>query len=138
VSAYEPPEALLRHHGDVDGAAGLVDLAVNVRAGGPPEWLAERIAAVDLSRYPDARPARAAVAARHRRDPREVLLTAGAAKAFVLIARAFAPRHAVVVHPQFTEPELALRAAGHAVERSCCPGRSRSTRRSYLPTPTWS
>jgi histidinol-phosphate aminotransferase len=47
----------------------------------------------------------------------EVLLTAGAAEAFVLLARVFAPRRAVVVHPQFTEPEAALRAAGHEVER---------------------
>ena len=35
----------------------------------------------------------------------------------MLIARALAPRRAVVVHPQFTEPEAALRAAGHPVER---------------------
>jgi histidinol-phosphate aminotransferase len=46
-----------------------------------------------------------------------VLLTAGAAEAFVLLARALTPRHAVVVHPQFTEPEAALRAAGHGVDR---------------------
>jgi histidinol-phosphate aminotransferase len=46
-----------------------------------------------------------------------VLLTAGAAEAFVLLARALSPRHAVVVHPQFTEPEAALRAAGHDVDR---------------------
>jgi histidinol-phosphate aminotransferase len=46
-----------------------------------------------------------------------VLLTAGAAEAFVLLARVLAPRRAVVVHPQFTEPEAALRAAGHEVER---------------------
>jgi histidinol-phosphate aminotransferase len=35
----------------------------------------------------------------------------------VLLARALRPRRAVVVHPQFTEPEVALRAAGHAVTR---------------------
>jgi histidinol-phosphate aminotransferase len=35
----------------------------------------------------------------------------------VLIARAFRPRHPVVVHPQFTEPEAALRSAGHLVDR---------------------
>jgi histidinol-phosphate/aromatic aminotransferase/cobyric acid decarboxylase-like protein len=46
-----------------------------------------------------------------------VLPTAGAAEAFTLIARAFRPAHAVVVHPQFTEPEAALRAAGHGVHR---------------------
>jgi histidinol-phosphate aminotransferase len=50
-----------------------------------------------------------------------VLLTAGAAEAFVLIARACTPTHAVVVHPQFTEPELALRNAGHAVDRVVLP-----------------
>ena len=59
----------------------------------------------------------AAIAARHRVAPDRVLLTAGAAEAFVLIARAFRPRHAVVVHPQFTEPEAALRSAGHVVDR---------------------
>jgi histidinol-phosphate aminotransferase len=35
----------------------------------------------------------------------------------VLIARALRPECAVVVHPQFTEPEAALRAAGHPVRR---------------------
>jgi histidinol-phosphate aminotransferase len=107
----------LRHHGDVDALAGLVDLAVNVRAGTPPAWLRDRLASVDLARYPDQRAARHAVAARHGCDPACVLLTAGAAEAFVLIARALRPERAVVVHPQFTEPEAALRAAGHAVRR---------------------
>jgi histidinol-phosphate aminotransferase len=50
-----------------------------------------------------------------------VLLTAGAAEAFVLLARTLRPRHAVVVHPQFTEPEAALRAAGHEVDRVILP-----------------
>ncbi|WP_448625725.1 Rv2231c family pyridoxal phosphate-dependent protein CobC [Geodermatophilus sp. URMC 64] len=109
----------LHHHGDDELAPGLVDLAVNVRAGTPPEWLRAVLhAAVDAAAaYPDARPARAAVAAAHGRDPAEVLLTAGAAEAFVLLARAVRPRRAVVVHPSFTEPEAALRAAGHPVER---------------------
>ncbi|MCQ4083417.1 Rv2231c family pyridoxal phosphate-dependent protein CobC [Streptomyces sp. RB6PN25] len=112
----------LRHHGDAevrDEGAALVDLAVNVRTGTPPSWLKERIAASldDLARYPDGRAARRAVAARHGRPADEVLLTAGAAEAFVLLARTVAPRRAVVVHPQFTEPEAALRDAGHAVER---------------------
>jgi histidinol-phosphate aminotransferase len=107
----------LRHHGDLDALPGLVDLAVNVRPGTPPAWLRDRLAGVDLARYPDQRAALAAVAARHRCDPANVLLTAGATEAFVLIARALAPRRAVVVHPQFTEPEAALSTAGRHVER---------------------
>jgi histidinol-phosphate aminotransferase len=106
----------LAHHGDADLVPGLVDLAVNVRSAGTPGWLAARIREADLAAYPDQRAAVAAVAARHRRAADEVLLTAGAAEAFVLLARALRPRRAVVVHPQFTEPEAALRAAGHQVD----------------------
>ncbi|WP_067975340.1 Rv2231c family pyridoxal phosphate-dependent protein CobC, partial [Nocardiopsis trehalosi] len=58
---------------------------------------------------------------RHGRAEADVLLTAGAAEAFVLLARALRPRRAVVVHPQFTEPEAALRAAGHPVDRVLLP-----------------
>jgi histidinol-phosphate aminotransferase len=111
----------LSHHGDADLVPGLTDLAVNVRSGGTPDWLAAIIRGTDLAAYPDQRAAIAAVAARHRRLAREVLLTAGAAEAFVLLARALRPRHAVVVHPQFTEPEAALRAAGHEVDRVLLP-----------------
>jgi histidinol-phosphate aminotransferase len=111
----------LAHHGDADVVPGLVDLAVNVRPGGPPDWLNARIAAADLAAYPDQQAALAAVAQRHGRRPAEVLLTAGAAEAFVLIARALCPRHPTVVHPQFTEPEAALRAAGYAVDRVVLP-----------------
>ncbi|MFI7541431.1 Rv2231c family pyridoxal phosphate-dependent protein CobC [Actinoplanes sp. NPDC049599] len=110
----------LHHHGDAEVAPGLVDLAVNVRRQPMPAWLAEPIQAAltELAAYPRDAEATAAVASRHGRDPAEVLLTAGAAQAFVLIAQAL--RHArrpVVVHPQFTEPEAALRNAGHVVER---------------------
>jgi histidinol-phosphate aminotransferase len=107
----------LFHHGDADLVPGLVDLAVNVRSGGTPGWLAERIRDTDLAAYPDQREAVSVVAARHGRATAGVLLTAGAAEAFVLLARALRPRYAVVVHPQFTEPEAALRSAGHQVDR---------------------
>jgi histidinol-phosphate aminotransferase len=109
----------LAHHGDAEVGPGLIDLAVNVRPGTPPPWLARRLrdSVADLAAYPDPRPARDALARRHGRDPAEVLPTAGAAEAFVLLARALRPRRAVVVHPQFTEPEAALRAAGHRPER---------------------
>ncbi|WP_415954166.1 Rv2231c family pyridoxal phosphate-dependent protein CobC [Streptomyces sp. KLOTTS4A1] len=111
----------LRHHGDAEvrDDAALTDLAVNVRTGTPPRWLREEMAGAlgSLAAYPDGRAARAAVAARHGVAPERVLLTAGAAEAFVLLARALDVRHPVVVHPQFTEPEAALRDAGHEVGR---------------------
>jgi histidinol-phosphate aminotransferase len=109
----------LKHHGDTELAAGLVDLAVNVRRPEPPEWLRAELARTltTLAAYPDPAPATHAVAVRHGRRDGEVLLTAGAAEAFVLIARVLRPTCAVVVHPQFTEPEAALRAAGHPVRR---------------------
>lgn len=112
----------LRHHGDAevrgDGGA-LTDLAVNVRAGTPPAWLKAHLAASldSLAAYPDGRAARRAVAVRHGLPVERVLLTSGAAEAFVLLARTVRARRPVVVHPQFTEPEAALRDAGHAVER---------------------
>ena len=115
------PDIDLRHHGDTEARPGLVDLAVNVRAEPPPRWLTRRLdtAMRSLAAYPDQVAARAAVAARHGRHPAEVLLTAGAAEAFVLLARATRPGVCgpVVVHPQFTEPEAALAAAGHRVRR---------------------
>ncbi|MET7513571.1 Rv2231c family pyridoxal phosphate-dependent protein CobC [Streptomyces sp. NPDC005480] len=112
----------LRHHGDAEvrgSGADLTDLAVNVRSGTPPVWLREHIADSlgGLAAYPDGRAAREAVAGRHGLPVERVLLTAGAAEAFVLLARALKVRHPVVVHPQFTEPEAALRDAGHAVDR---------------------
>jgi histidinol-phosphate aminotransferase len=117
--AADPGDVDLDHHGDVEVQDGLVDLAVNVREGTPPGWLRDAVAASlsDLAAYPRQDEAIAAVAEVHGLPTAEVLLTAGAAEAFVLVARAFRPVRAVVVHPQFTEPEAALRAAGHAVER---------------------
>jgi histidinol-phosphate aminotransferase len=121
TEAERREDADLSHHGDADLVPGLTDLAVNVRSSGTPDWLARLIRATDLAAYPDQRAALDAVAERHRRDRTEVLLTAGAAEAFVLLARVLKPRQAVVVHPQFTEPEAALRAAGAPVSRVTLP-----------------
>jgi len=110
----------LRHHGDAELARGLLDLAVNVRGDRPPPWLREVLAASldGLGAYPDPAGATEAVARHHGRDPEQVLLTAGGAEAFVLLARALDPSYAVCVHPSFTEPEAALRAAGRSVHRA--------------------
>ncbi|SDT68385.1 histidinol-phosphate aminotransferase [Actinoplanes derwentensis] len=110
----------LDHHGDAEVGAGLIDLAVNVRHQPMPGWLSGPImeSMAGLAAYPDADKATTAVANRHRRPKEEVLLTAGAAQAFVLLAQALrTSKKPVVVHPQFTEPEAALRNAGHHVGR---------------------
>ena len=113
------PDPGLRFHGDIVAAPGQLDFAVNVVPGGPPEWLLEALGD-GLSRaaaYPDEGPATAAVAARHRRPPEEVVLLNGAAEAFWLLAQVLRPQLAVVVAPSFTEPEAALQATGHPVRR---------------------
>ncbi|WP_353735287.1 cobyrinate a,c-diamide synthase [Rhodococcus sp. (in: high G+C Gram-positive bacteria)] len=117
--AVRAPEPDLRHHGDREIGDDLVDLAVNVSRRPRPRWLddALRVSLDILDRYPDPGAARTALAHRHGRDDDEVLPTAGGAEAFTLIARARPWRRPVVVHPQFTEPEAALLAAGHRVHR---------------------
>ncbi len=119
LDRHDREEPDLDHHGDADAAEGLVDLAVNVSRPGPPAWLRNVInASTDsLGAYPRTDDAAKAIAAAHDVALERVLPTAGGAEAFTLVARAFAPRRAVVVHPQFTEPEAALLAAGHHPER---------------------
>jgi histidinol-phosphate aminotransferase len=102
----------LHVHGDAFARGADDDLAVNVLAGGPPPWLRAAMAAAldDVGAYPDETAPTAAVARRHGRDPKEVVLLNGATQAFWMAA-ALAPRRPVCIHPSFTEPEVALRAA---------------------------
>lgn len=107
-------------HGDRMVPEGSLDFAVNVVSGGPPAWLREELTSAALdqgSTYPDESEAIRAISDRHGREPGEVLPTNGASEAFWLLATALRPQYAVVVHPAFTEPESALTAMGHAVER---------------------
>ncbi|WP_439029271.1 Rv2231c family pyridoxal phosphate-dependent protein CobC [Gordonia terrae] len=102
-------------HGDSDAAPGLVDFAVNVR-GTPPPFVLEAVRAGldDLARYPtaaDEQRAVDAVAAAHGRHPDDVLLLSGAADGFEMLPR-LGIRHAALIQPSFTEPEIVLRAAG--------------------------
>ena len=110
------PPAAARYHGDEAVAPGMLDFAVNVRHARPPEWLMRRLAArlPDLARYPsaeDVHRARDAVAERHGRTREEVLPLAGAAEGFALLAN-LRPTRAAIVAPSFTEPAVALSAAG--------------------------
>ena len=109
----------LHYHGDRDLTEGLVDLAVNVRLSGPPDWLSAIINTVtaDLAAYPNTDAATKAIAATHGVGVDQVLPTAGGAEAFTLIARAFRAEQPLIIHPQFTEPEAALLAAGHHPQR---------------------
>ena len=113
----------LRHHGDAETGAGLLDFAVNVYAGPRPTWLDAALHGQPRRRrpLPDVRRRRG------RRSPpdtagpsTEVLATAGAAEAFSLRRPAAALARPVVVHPQFTEPHAALEQAGHAVTEVRC------------------
>ncbi|APT11116.1 Rv2231c family pyridoxal phosphate-dependent protein CobC [Mycobacterium avium subsp. hominissuis] len=109
-----PPAA--RYHGDQAVAPGMLDFAVNVRHGRPPQWLLDRLAArlPDLARYPgddDVHWAQDAAAERHGRRRDEVLPLAGAAEAFALLSN-LRPKRAAVIAPSFTEPAAALSAAG--------------------------
>jgi len=108
----------LRVHGDQLLFDGALDFAVNVWPGTRPAGLGRALReALERTGYPDERDARDAIAAQHRRQPDEVLLTNGACEAFWLIAHALWPRRAACVHPSFTEPEAALRATGADVVR---------------------
>lgn len=117
--AVTEPAALptdpLDHHGDQEVDGSLIDLAVNVRVSEPPAWLSDRLrsAVSSLATYPRLDHARRAIAQVHGVDPDRVLLTAGADEAFTLIARCGLTDRPAIIHPQFTEPESALRRAGH-------------------------
>jgi histidinol-phosphate/aromatic aminotransferase/cobyric acid decarboxylase-like protein/adenosyl cobinamide kinase/adenosyl cobinamide phosphate guanylyltransferase len=110
----------LRVHGDRAVRPGDADHAVNVLAGGPPEWLRAELRDAleqDASRYPDERAAATAIAALHGREADEIVPTNGAAEALWLIPAALRPALAACVHPGFTEAEAALRAHGIPVVR---------------------
>jgi cobyrinic acid a,c-diamide synthase len=95
-----------------------VDFAVNIYDGPRPAWLDDALQASldDVDRYPHPGEAEHAIARRHGRAPEDVLSTAGAAEAFGLIARMRDWQRPVVIHPQFTEPDVALTVAGHRPE----------------------
>jgi histidinol-phosphate aminotransferase len=114
------PPAAARYHGDQAVAPGMLDFAVNVRHAHPPEWLTRRLAArlPELARYPslaDVHRAQDAVAERHGRARDEVLPLAGAAEGFALLPN-LRPARAAIVAPSFTEPAVALAAAGVPVQ----------------------
>jgi L-threonine-O-3-phosphate decarboxylase len=109
----------LRLHGDTLASPGMLDFAVNVWPAPRPPALEQALerALARSERYPDEQAAREAIAARHGRRVEEVLLLNGACEAFWLLAHAYRPSLSACVHPGFTEPEAALRAAGSEIAR---------------------
>jgi cobyrinic acid a,c-diamide synthase len=102
----------------VEVGEGLVDFAVNVYDGPRPRWLDDALRASldDVDRYPNPANAERALARRHGRATEDVLATAGAAESFGLIARLKDWQRPVIIHPQFTEPDVALGVTGHSPE----------------------
>ncbi|MGI8627184.1 MAG: aminotransferase class I/II-fold pyridoxal phosphate-dependent enzyme [Geodermatophilaceae bacterium] len=107
-----------RFHGDQLARPGMLDFAVNIWPTPRPPALQDALdAALAASQpYPDPGPAIAAIAGRHHRPRQEVLALNGACEAFWLLARTLRPRHAVCIHPCFTEPDAALQASGIGVD----------------------
>src|SRR5581483_10588533 len=97
---YPAQTSALRRHGDRDVRPGEADHAVNVLAGGPPEWLRSALAEVRehdaATSYPDENVATAATAARHGRREDEVVLTNGASEALWLLGPALRPALAAI------------------------------------------
>ncbi|WP_124712266.1 Rv2231c family pyridoxal phosphate-dependent protein CobC [Mycolicibacterium nivoides] len=114
-----------RYHGDQAALPGMLDFAVNVRPGGPPAWLTDRLTSrlPDLGSYPsqaDQRRAVDAVATRHGRAADEVALLAGGAEGFALLA-GLRPELAALIAPSFTEPEAVLAEAGVRIHHVVLP-----------------
>lgn len=117
-------------HGSYHGPspAGVIDFSANGNVIGPPPGLADALAGVEPSRYPDpsASALRAALAERHGLEVDQVLVGNGATELIWAMARAYlAPgSRALVVGPTYGEYAVASAACGaEAVEcRVAAPG----------------
>jgi histidinol-phosphate aminotransferase len=130
----DPRTDSLRVHGDRFARAGMLDFAVNVWPTPRPRRLSEAlIESLQSISYPNESAARLAIARRHGRPVSETLALDGACEAFWLLAHALPVRHAVCVHPSFTESEAALRAAGRTVTRLMRPAGDWALRPDQVP-----
>ncbi|TVP50268.1 MAG: threonine-phosphate decarboxylase [Halomonas sp.] len=106
-------EALLAHFGlPVDHR--LEDFSANLNPLGPPAWvstwLTHQLAGLERYPSPDYTAARQAIAAHHKLQPEQVLLTNGGAEAIFLAAALHAGKRAAVLTPCFGEYARACHA----------------------------
>lgn len=132
---------VMKIHGDQAARGADLDFAVNVRHPAPPPWLREALAhrLGDLGAYPwEEQETREVIAGFHGCDPSEILLLNGVAEGFSLLPQIFAGEivgggramaaggavsrredgvRGAVLHPSFTEPDIALTSANIPVTR---------------------
>ncbi|PCF95729.1 threonine-phosphate decarboxylase CobD [Vreelandella nigrificans] len=106
-------EALLAHFGlPLDHR--LEDFSANLNPLGPPawvsDWLVKQLAGLERYPVPDYSNARQAIAAHHKLQPEQVLLTNGGAEAIFLAAALHAGKQAAVLTPSFGEYARACHA----------------------------
>jgi len=119
-NALNPPP----HGGDVyeailSGRPEPLDFSANISPLGLPEGVKRALAehALDYERYPDphSRELKTALAERHGLPQERIVCGAGSADLIFRIARALAPKDALVTAPTFSEYERAAAEAGAAV-----------------------
>jgi threonine-phosphate decarboxylase len=122
-SSPDLPEKTPPHGGDVYhlartlglDLADLLDFSANINPLGFPPGIAGAIlqALPEIVHYPDRRSLelRRELAAYHQLSPEQILLGNGSTELIYLVARALAPRQALIVAPAFSEYEHALKVA---------------------------
>ena len=106
-------DALLAHFG-LPADHPVEDFSANLNPLGPPAWvrgwLTKQLAGLERYPAPDYASARQAIAAHHKLQPDQVLLTNGGAEAIFLAAALHAGKRAAIVTPSFGEYARACRA----------------------------
>jgi len=102
-------------------AGPMLDLSASINPlGASPQVIRALLAALpSITRYPDPEASALveALSRYHDVPARHVVAGHGSTELIYLLARALAPRRALVVHPAFSEYEAALEPLGCAVER---------------------
>ncbi|MFF5815664.1 pyridoxal phosphate-dependent aminotransferase [Lysinibacillus capsici] len=97
----------------------VYDFSENVNAAGPPAFVEARWRTFYplIQRYPDpdGEPFLTKVAAFHQVAKNTILLGNGASELFSVLARRYANKRVIIVHPTFSEYERTLRAVGATI-----------------------